>query len=144
MSDKPAPPPDLKFAATVIYVDDVPAALDFYGRAFGLATRFYDPAYEFGELVTGEVLLAFASHRLGTQFMPGGYARPDSGGPDGVEVAFFTRDVAAAFNRAVAAGAAPLAAPKVMPWGQTVAYVRSPEGTFVGLATPMPGQISQG
>lgn len=54
MSDKPVqPPPGLKFGATVIYVDDVPTALAFHGRAFGLATRFYDPQHEFGELETG-------------------------------------------------------------------------------------------
>jgi lactoylglutathione lyase len=36
----------------------------------------------------------------------------------------------------VAAGAAVVAAPREMPWGQTVAYVRSPEGTVLGLCTP--------
>src|SRR3712207_6987538 len=36
----------------VLYVEDgrVPEALDFYERALGLARRFYDPGYEFGEL----------------------------------------------------------------------------------------------
>jgi hypothetical protein len=35
MPDQPAqPPPGLKSGATVIYVDDVPAALAFYGRFF--------------------------------------------------------------------------------------------------------------
>jgi lactoylglutathione lyase len=53
-----------------------------------------------------------------------------------VEVAFYTDDVAAAFDRAVAAGAEPLAAPKVLPWGQTVAYARGPEGTILGFCTP--------
>ena len=31
------------------------------------------------------------------------------------------------------------AEPKVMPWGQTVADVRSVEGTLIGLCTPMGG-----
>jgi hypothetical protein len=33
----------LKFGATSIFVDDVPATMDFYLRAFGLERRFYDP-----------------------------------------------------------------------------------------------------
>lgn len=30
----------MKYAATIIYVDDVSAALDFYGRAFGFTVDF--------------------------------------------------------------------------------------------------------
>jgi predicted enzyme related to lactoylglutathione lyase len=140
MSDTPQnKQPQLKYRGTSIFVDDVQAVLDFYRRAFGLETRFYDPDYEFGELETGGPVVAFGSHRLGARLMPGAYVRPESGQPAGVEVAFTTSDVSAAFARAVAAGAAPLAQPTVMPWGQTVAYVRSIEGTIVGLCTPMVG-----
>jgi lactoylglutathione lyase len=37
----------------------------------------------------------------------------------------------------VDAGAAPLSAPAIKPWGQTVAYVRDPFGTLVELASPL-------
>ena len=47
----------------------------------------------------------------------------------GTELAFWTRDVAAAFQIAVEAGATALTPPRVMPWGQTVAYVQAPKGT---------------
>jgi uncharacterized glyoxalase superfamily protein PhnB len=128
----------LKFGSTVIYVDgDVPGVLDFYHRALGLETRFYDPTYEFGELETDGPSIAFATHRTGELLMPGNYQRPDNGQPSGVEIAFFTTDVAAAFKRAVDAGAVAIAAPKVMPWGQTTAYVRGIEGTLIGFCTPM-------
>jgi lactoylglutathione lyase len=140
MSDSQKSEVGLKFGATLIYVDDVPAALDFYRRAFGLETRFYDPQYEYGELATGEPAVAFGSHRLGARLMPGTYVRPERGRSCGVEIAFFTSDVAVAFARAINAGAFLLAKPKAMPWGQTVAYVRSLEGTIIGLATPMAGQ----
>ena len=128
----------LKFGATVIYVDDdVPGVLAFYRRAFGLETRFYDPTYEFGELETGGPAIAFATHRTGELLMPGTYQRPDRGQPSGVEIAFFAADVAAAFKRAIDAGAVTIAEPKVMPWGQTIAYVRAIEGPLIGLCTPM-------
>jgi lactoylglutathione lyase len=126
-----------KFGGTAIYVDDVPATLDFYRRALGFETRFFDEALQYGELYTGSTTLAFASHQLGAMLMPGAYARPETGQPSGVEVAFLTSDVQAAFLRAVAAGATPLAEPKVMPWGATVAYLRAIEGTLIGLSTPI-------
>ena len=134
----------LKFGATVIYVDgDVPGVLDFYHRAFGLnqgaknGCTILDPTYEFGEWETGGPAIAFATHRTGELLMPGSYERPDRGQPAGVELAFFATDVAAAFKRAIDAGAVTIAEPKVMPWGQTVAYVRGIEGTLIGLCTPM-------
>jgi uncharacterized glyoxalase superfamily protein PhnB len=71
--------------------------------------------------------------------MPGAYVRPVGGRPASVEIAFYTADVPAAFTQAVRAGAVVIAEPKVMPWGQTVAYVRSVEGTLIGLCTPMGG-----
>jgi uncharacterized glyoxalase superfamily protein PhnB len=81
-------------------------------------------------------VLMFAAHSTGTLFMPS-YQRPANGQPSGVEIAFYTNDVAAAFAKAVAEGAAVVAEPKTMSWGQTVAYVRAIEGTFIGICTPM-------
>ena len=89
----------LRFAATSIFVNDVPATLDFYRRAFGLETRFFDPEYEFGERDIGGQPLALGSHRLGERLMPGSYVRPQSGQSSSVEVAFFTSDVSGAFAR---------------------------------------------
>lgn len=45
--------------------------------------------------------------------------------------------LAAAVQRAVDAGATRLQAPAAKPWGQTVAYVRAPDGTPVEPCTPM-------
>ena len=134
----------MRLAGTCLYVDDVPAVLEFYRRAFGFQSRFFDEGIQFAELDTGGApgtppVLAFASHQCGEMMMPGGYVRPTSGGPASVEIAFYTADVPAAFTQAVGAGAVVIAAPTVMPWGQTVAYVRSVEGTLIGLCTPMGG-----
>lgn len=138
----------VELAGTVIYVDDVPSIVDFYQRAFGIESRFLDLdvdlpgrdpelTYQFADLTTRGGPLQIATHALGALLLPG-YQRPPNGQPAGVEIAFFTDNVPAAFERAVAAGATIAAPPRVMPWGQTVAYVRSLEGTFVGLCTPVP------
>jgi predicted enzyme related to lactoylglutathione lyase len=127
----------MKFAGTCVYVDDVAAVLDFYRRAFGFETRYFDEAVQYGELDTGATVLSFASHQFAAALMPGAYVRPANGQSAGVEVGFLVADVPAAFARAVSAGAVGLAEPKEMPWGQTVAYLRSIEGTLIGLNTPM-------
>lgn len=137
----------MRFASTVIYVDDVAPVLDFYRAAFGCETRFYDPdvqlagrtpgaRYQFAEVDTEGGTLHFATPALGALLMPG-FERSPTGQPAGVEIAFFCDDVQAAFDRAVSAGAAVVRPPTQMPWGQHVAYVRSIEGTFVGLCSPL-------
>jgi lactoylglutathione lyase len=127
----------MNFGYTIIYVDDVPATLAFYEKAFGLATRFlHEDGY--GELETGTTVLAFAAHKIAEQNLPGGYTRMTSDGiPFGVEIGLVTPDVPAAYEKAISAGATPLAEPKTKPWGQVVAYVRSIEGTLVELCSPM-------
>lgn len=128
----------MQFGATVLYVDDVLAAVDFYRRAFGFSLRFHDETLGFAELENGGPVLALASHALGEMLMPGEYMRPPDGRPAGVEIAFLTSDVPAGFTRALAEGAAPVAQPRRMPWGLEVAYVRAPEGTLIGLSEPPP------
>ena len=88
------------------------------------------------ELETGGSTLAVAAHSLGEMLMPGAYRRPVDGQPVGVEIAFVTRDVPASFAKAIAEGASPIAAPRRMPWGLEVAYVRAPDGTLIGLSEP--------
>lgn len=125
----------MQLGYTILYVDDVRAAVDFYGRAFGLAPRFVHEGGDFGELDTGSTALAFCANSLLRQLgkTP---AAPDPERPCS-EIAFTTADVPAATERAVAAGATLLQAPEQMPWGQTVAYVRDPFGFWVELCTPM-------
>lgn len=128
----------MKFFGTVLYVDEVSAVVDFYRRAFGLELRFFDEPLGYAELDTGGSTLAIAAHSLGEMLMPVGYSRPAGGRPAGVEIAFFTGDVAASFAKAIAEGAEPITAPKRMQWGLEVAYVRAPEGTLIGFSEPPP------
>src|SRR5947208_2504080 len=117
----------MNFAYTIVYVADVPAALDFYGRAFGFATRFLHESKGYGELETGGTALAFAAHEVAGGNLPHGYEPlSDMPRPAGIEIGLTTDDVGAAMENAVRNGAALIAAPKEKPWGQTVAYVRCP------------------
>lgn len=128
----------MQFGYTIIYVADVPASLAFFGRAFGVETRFLHDSSGYGELATGDTVLAFAAHAVAQDLLPGGYVAADaSDRPLGMEVALVTDDVVAAHDRAVAAGAISLKAPTQQPWGQTVAHLRCPDGLLVELCSPV-------
>lgn len=128
----------MKFAYTILYVPDVTRAIEFYERAFGLQRRFIHESGDYGELQTGDTTLSFAHLVLSSSNIEGGVTAPDpTQRPAAFEVAFSTGDVAAAFDRAVAAGAFPASPPKQKPWGQTVAYVRDLNGNLVELCTPV-------
>ncbi len=129
----------MKFGYAIAYVRDVPAALSFFERAFGLTRRFVHES-GYGELSTGETTLAFATHALGAKNLPRGYVAADSSPlPLGIEIALVTEDVPAAHAKAIAEGAVELAAPLKKPWGQTVSYVQSPDGILIELCTPVAG-----
>lgn len=126
----------LKFATAVIYTADVAATVAFYGRVTGLEPAYYDE--ELGFALLGEdQAVAIASHDAGALMLADGYDAVRSERVRGAELAFWTVDVATAFQGAIDAGATALTAPRRMPWGQTVAYVEAPEGTIVGFLTPM-------
>jgi len=118
----------------ILYVPDVGAAMDFYARAFGLELRFLHDGGDYGEMATGETRLAFSSialmQSLGKQVASAAPERPS------FELAFATDDVPAALERALSAGAALVQGATDMPWGQTISYVRAPEGTLVEICTP--------
>ena len=126
----------MRFAYTIVYVADVAESLDFFERAFGLSRRFLHPSGGYGELETGATALAFASHDMARANVGSDHVAADASAlPLGMEVGFVTDVVGAACDRAVAAGATLFAPPATKPWGQTVAYVRCPDGTLVELCT---------
>ena len=130
----------MKLGYTIIYVPDVSASLAFFEQAFGLKRKFLHESGTYGELDTGETTLSFAAHSLGDMNFPGGHVHADTSlQPLGFEVALVTEDVPSAHAQAVNAGATELAAPQVKPWGQTVSYVRCPDGLLVELCTPIAG-----
>lgn len=128
----------MKFGYTIIYVSSVPESLDFYKQAFGFETRFLHESGQYGELDTGETTLAFASHSLGEMNFGGNYQKTDpTEAPLGVELAFVSDDVAASYEKALAAGAVSMSPPVKKPWGQVVAYVRAKEGSLIEICSKL-------
>jgi catechol 2,3-dioxygenase-like lactoylglutathione lyase family enzyme len=128
----------MKFGYMIIYVPDVAASLQFFSSAFGLNIRFLHESATYGELETGETALAFAADELAAMnFNTGHVPAHSSPKPLGIEVGLVTEDVQAAHARALKAGATEISTPSTKPWGQTVSYVRCPDGTLVELCTPV-------
>ncbi len=129
----------MKFGYTIVYVPDVLASVEFFEKAFGLKRRFVHES-GYGEMDTGATALAFATHELGASNLPGGYVKANSSGePLGMEIALVTEDVAAAHARAITEGAVSIKEPLLKPWGQTVSYVRCPDGTLVEICSRVAG-----
>ena len=129
----------MKFGYTIVYVPDVLASVEFFEKAFGLKRRFIHES-GYGEMETGATALAFATHDLGESNLPNGYVKAShSATPLGMEIALVTNDVAAAHAQAVAHGAVSVKEPLLKPWGQTVSYVRCPDGLLVEICSPVGG-----
>ncbi|MEQ8676294.1 MAG: VOC family protein [Aggregatilineales bacterium] len=128
----------MKFGYTINYVADVEKALEFFENAFGITRRFLTEEKDYGELETGETILAFASHQLGRSNLTGGYvSMSDTDKPLGCEIALVTEDVNSAYDNAIKAGAIGLKTPEAKPWGQIISYVRCPSGILLELCTPV-------
>lgn len=64
----------MKFGYTIVYVPSVAEALTFCQDAFGFEMRFLPESGQYGELDTGETVLAFASHAMGEMNLDGHYS----------------------------------------------------------------------
>ncbi len=128
----------MKYAYTILYVPDVDHTLRFYELAFGFTRKFITPEKDYGELVSGETTLAFASLELGNANFSKGFTPLDRNAkPVGVELAFVTESIAEDFERAMNAGATLYEALQVKPWGQTVGYLRDCNGFLIEICTPI-------
>lgn len=128
------------FGYTIFYVDDVESTLTFFQNGFGMERRFITPEGDYGELETGAATLAFVANELASSNLDGagGFTPLDPAKPPvGASITLLTSDVAAGFEQAVTAGAEAYTQPVDKPWGQTVAYLRGPNGMLIELATPV-------
>ena len=128
----------MKFGYCIFYVDSVESTLRFFEAAFAQKRRFLHESGMYGELDTGNTILAFASHEMGSANLDDHYRKLNAAEqPFGMEIAFVSDDVAAAFQHAIAHGATAVAEPQSKPWGQIVGYVKTPDGILIELCSPM-------
>jgi len=127
----------LKFGYTILYVKEVEKTVEFYERAFGLKRRFVHESKQYAEMDTGVTALSFASNELAKSNLTPVEFRPNEPTqlPPGMEIAFSSFVVQRDYKRAVDAGAKSVSAPKILPWGQIVAYVRDLNGVLVEIAS---------
>jgi catechol 2,3-dioxygenase-like lactoylglutathione lyase family enzyme len=128
----------IKFSYTILYVQDVTKTIEFYEKAFGLKRKFIAPNNEYGELSTGDTTLSFASVELAKSNFKHGFTQSSrKGTPFAFEIAFTTENVDETYNAAIKAGATAEAPAEWKPQGQTVAYVRDPDGFIIEICTAM-------
>ncbi|KDN54535.1 VOC family protein [Flavobacterium seoulense] len=128
----------IKFAYTILYVQNVTKTVDFYEKAFGFTRKFIAPGNDYAELLVGETTLSFAAVALAKTNLKNGFIESNlEDKPFGIEIGFTTDNVIETIATAEKAGALIVENPKTKPWGQTVAYLRDPDGFLIEICTPM-------
>ena len=128
----------MKFAYTILYVEDVVETVEFYEKAFGFRRKLITPESDYGELISGETTIAFASVELGNSNFKDGFEKiSNSEKPFGVELAFTTENIETDFQNAIDAGATEFEPLTEKPWGQKVGYVRDNNGFLIEICTPI-------
>lgn len=128
----------IKFAYTILYVQDVTKSVEFYENAFGFTRKFVTPDNDYGELLVGETTLSFASMTLAKSNLKEGFTESNlTAKPFGIEIGFTADNVEETLSTAVNAGATIVEIPKTKQWVQIVAYVRDIDGFLIEICTPM-------
>ncbi|WP_179349832.1 VOC family protein [Winogradskyella pacifica] len=128
----------MKYAYTILYVEDVEKTMSFYENAFGFQKKFITPEHDYGELLSGETTIAFASHSLGNSNFKKGFKQLSiNEKPNGIEMAFTTENIENDFNKAIKAGAIEYEPIIEKPWGQKVGYLRDINGFLIEICTPI-------
>jgi lactoylglutathione lyase len=127
-----------KFSYTILYVQDVTKSIEFYEKAFGFKRKFIAPDNSYGELDTGVTTLSFASVKLAVTNLKNGITHSsNSNKPFAFELGITTDDVEKLYDHAIKSGAVAEMPAEYKPQGQTVAYVRDPDGFLIEICTPL-------
>lgn len=128
----------MKYGYTILYVTSVKETIEFYQKAFGFQQKFITPENDYGELISGETTIAFASIELGkSNFKKGFIANNEAEKPFGVEMAFVTENIELDFKKAIEMGATEYEPLIEKPWGQKVGYLRDNNGFLIEICTPI-------
>ena len=128
----------MKYAYTILYVENVSETIDFYEKVFGFSQKFLTPENDYAELISGETTIAFASLELGSSNLKNEFEKvSNSKKPFGIELAFTTENIEKDFERAISSGAIEYEPLTEKPWGQKVGYLRDNNGFLIEICTPM-------
>lgn len=128
----------MTYAYTIIYVENVVDTIAFYESAFGFSQKFVTPEKDYGELLSGETTIAFATFALGNSNFKQGFEQTSrTKKPFGIELAFTTENIEADFEKAINAGATIYEPLVEKPWGQKVGYLRDNNGLLIEICTPI-------
>jgi uncharacterized glyoxalase superfamily protein PhnB len=121
----------MKFASTRLVAADIKAMVGFYEMVTGKRAEWLAPI--FAEIVTPAATLAIGSVETVVLFKEGS---AEAAANRTAILEFMVDDVEAEFAR-LKDKVEVVQAPKMMPWGNRAAQFRDPEGTLVGLYTPV-------
>lgn len=129
--------PGVQLGYIILYVPHVPRTVAFLEEAFDIECAYLHESEVYAEMNTGDTRLGIAREDFvreqGLDFQAISRHRP----APAFELAFTTQEVEHGLARALEAGAVLVSPPALKPWGQTVAYVRAPDGFIIELCTPM-------
>ncbi|MEQ8241689.1 MAG: VOC family protein [Cyclobacteriaceae bacterium] len=126
------------FRYTILYVENINETIEFYENAFGFIRKFISPENDYGELISGETTIAFASTELGNANFKNGFEKiTHSKKPFVVELAFTTENIETDFQNVINSGATVFEPLTEKPWGQIVGYVRDNNGFLIEICTPI-------
>ncbi|MDG4653875.1 VOC family protein [Chryseobacterium arthrosphaerae] len=126
----------IKFKYIILYVEDVEQSMSFYKNTFNTEIKFITPEKDYGELITGETTISFASVNLASSNIKEGFlTSKDNAKPFGIELGFVTDDVETLVAEAVKNGAILYEDIAVKPWGQKTAYIKDPDNYLVEICT---------
>ncbi|UCA61623.1 VOC family protein [Chryseobacterium rhizoplanae] len=126
----------IKFKYVILYVENVESSMNFYKNTFNAEIKFITPDKDYGELITGETTLSFASVELaGSNIKKGFLLSNTEEKPFGIELGFVTDDVETLVEKAVKNGAVLYEEIAVKPWGQKTAYIKDPDNYLVEICT---------
>ena len=121
----------MKYAYTILYVNDVLKTVEFYEKCFGFKRKFITPEKDYGELVSGETTIAFASIILGESNLKRGFEKSSpSAKPFGIELIFTTENIEVDFKKAIDNGALVYENVQEKPWKQHIGYLKDNNGFF--------------
>lgn len=127
----------MRFASTRLIVADIKTIVGFYEKVMGQKAEWLAPV--FAEIVTPAATLAFGSAETVALFEKQS-AEPAANRSAIIE--FQVSDVEAEFAR-LKDTVEVVHAPKMMRWGNCAAQFRDPEGTLVGMYTPVTDTAKQ-